>query len=211
MASSVVLVSLGPVFVGLGWWLAVGANVPVGRLALGIVVAAVGSVIISWSRPGSGRRPTTGDMLALAGAVDDRRVPDDRAPGAGPAVADYVYRAGLRHAAMLTLVTIVAVGRQPMFGFSVQAYGWMLALGLVRSSIGHSTLNWALRHLSATFVSDFDFGRAGGLWPPRRPPSWARRFPLLVLVGGVPGPGRGYLSHPGRRQEDRKRLGGSYD
>jgi drug/metabolite transporter (DMT)-like permease len=55
--------------------------------------------------------------------------------------------------AMLTLVIIVLVGRRPMLGFSLPAYGWMLALGLVPQLIGHSTLNWALRHLSATFVS----------------------------------------------------------
>jgi drug/metabolite transporter (DMT)-like permease len=40
-----------------------------------------------------------------------------------------------------------------MFGFSPAAYGWMLVLGLVPQLTGHSTLNWALRHLSATYVS----------------------------------------------------------
>ena len=40
-----------------------------------------------------------------------------------------------------------------MWGFSPAAYGWALALGLVPQLIGHSTLNWALRHLSATFVA----------------------------------------------------------
>jgi drug/metabolite transporter (DMT)-like permease len=40
-----------------------------------------------------------------------------------------------------------------MTGFSPQAYGWLLALGLIPQIIGHSTLNWALRYLSAAFVS----------------------------------------------------------
>ena len=40
-----------------------------------------------------------------------------------------------------------------MFGFSLRAYGWMLALGLLPQLVGHSTLNWALGHLSATHVS----------------------------------------------------------
>jgi drug/metabolite transporter (DMT)-like permease len=55
--------------------------------------------------------------------------------------------------AMLTLLFLVLVTRQPMFGFSPAAYGWLLALGLVPQLVGHSTLNWALRHLSATYVS----------------------------------------------------------
>jgi drug/metabolite transporter (DMT)-like permease len=56
-------------------------------------------------------------------------------------------------AAMVVLVALVLVTRQPMFGFSLEAYAWLLALALVPQLVGHSTLNWALRHLSATFVS----------------------------------------------------------
>jgi drug/metabolite transporter (DMT)-like permease len=55
--------------------------------------------------------------------------------------------------AALTLLAFVAAGRLPLAGFSPAAYGWLLALGLGSQLIGHSTLNWALRHLSATFVS----------------------------------------------------------
>jgi len=54
---------------------------------------------------------------------------------------------------MVILLVLVLATRQPMLGFSAVAYGWMLALGLVPQLIGHSTLNWALRHLSATYVS----------------------------------------------------------
>jgi drug/metabolite transporter (DMT)-like permease len=54
---------------------------------------------------------------------------------------------------MVTLALLVLVSGQPMFGYSPAAYGWMLALALVPQLVGHSTLNWALRHLSATYVS----------------------------------------------------------
>jgi drug/metabolite transporter (DMT)-like permease len=40
-----------------------------------------------------------------------------------------------------------------MLGFSPAAYGWLLALALVPQLVGHSTLNWSLRHLSATYVA----------------------------------------------------------
>jgi drug/metabolite transporter (DMT)-like permease len=55
--------------------------------------------------------------------------------------------------AMVTLVIIVLIARQPMFGYSLNAYGWVLALALGPQIVGHSTLNWALGYLSATFVA----------------------------------------------------------
>ncbi len=151
VASSVVLVSMGPVFVGLGSWLFLRER-PGLMLAAGILLAAVGSVVISWGDFGQGQDHLRGDLLALTGAVMvagylmiGRRVRGHHSLTA--------YIAPVYGVAMLTLVIIVLVGRQPMFGFSPAAYGWMLALGLVPQLIGHSTLNWALRHLSATFVS----------------------------------------------------------
>jgi len=151
VASSVVLVSMGPLFVGLGSWVFLRER-PSARLSLGILMAAVGSVVISWGDLGQGQDQLLGDLLALAGAVMvagyfmiGRKVRAHRSLTA--------YIALVYGVAMLTLVAIVLVGRQPMFGFSLPAYGWMLALGLLPQLVGHSTLNWALRHLSATYVS----------------------------------------------------------
>lgn len=151
VASSVVLVSMGPVFVGLGSWILLRER-PSLLMTIGILLAAVGSVIISWGDFGLGPEQLLGDLLALAGAVFvagylmiGRKVRAHRSLTA--------YIALVYGVAMLTLVIIVLVGRRPMLGFSLPAYGWMLALGLVPQLIGHSTLNWALRHLSATFVS----------------------------------------------------------
>ncbi len=151
VASSVVLVSMGPVFVGLGSWLFLRER-PGPLMSLGIVLAAVGSVVISWGDFGLGQDQLLGDLLALAGAVFvagylmiGRVVRGHRSLTA--------YIAPVYGVATLTLLVIVLVGRQPMFGFPLAAYGWTLALGLVPQLVGHSTLNWALRHLSATFVA----------------------------------------------------------
>lgn len=151
VASSVVLVSMGPLFVGLGSWLFLRER-PGPRLAAGITLAAAGSLLISWGDLGEGKDRWFGDVLALVGAIMvagylliGRRV---RARRSLTAYIAPVYGVG-----MVTLLVIVVAMSQPMFGFSGSAYGWMLALGLVPQIIGHSTLNWALRHLSATFVS----------------------------------------------------------
>ena len=151
VASSVVLVSLGPVYVGLGSWVILRER-PGGLLVSGIVLAVSGSVIISWGDLGQGRDQLVGDLLALAGGVF---------------VAGYLmigYRVRARRSlttyialvygvAMVTLVILVLIARQPMFGYGMNAYGWVLALALGPQIVGHSTLNWALGYLSATFVA----------------------------------------------------------
>lgn len=151
VASSVVLVSMGPLFVGLGSWIFLTERPSLGLL-LGIVLAAAGSIVISWGDFGQGQDQLLGDLLALLGAVFmagylmiGRRVRARRSLTA--------YIALVYGVATFTLLLIVAVSGTPMLGFSLRAYGWMLALGLVPQLIGHSTLNWALRHLSATYVS----------------------------------------------------------
>jgi drug/metabolite transporter (DMT)-like permease len=151
VASSVVLVSMGPVFVGLGSWLFLRER-PSLLLAVGIVLAAIGSVIISWGDLGQGQDQLFGDLLALAGAVFiagylmiGRRVRARRS------LATYI--ALVYGVAMVSLVLLVLIAGLPLLGFSPKAYGWTLGLALGPQIVGHSTLNWALRYLSATFVS----------------------------------------------------------
>jgi drug/metabolite transporter (DMT)-like permease len=151
VASSVVLVSMGPVFVGLGSWLLLRER-PSPALALGILLAAVGSLVVSWGDLGQGQDQLLGDLLAVTGAVMvagylmiGRKVRGQMSLATYVAV---VYGGG-----MITLLAIVLISRRPMLGFQPMAYLWVLALALGPQVVGHSTLNWALRYLSATFVS----------------------------------------------------------
>jgi drug/metabolite transporter (DMT)-like permease len=151
VASSVVLVSTGPVFVAIGSWLLLRERLP-GMTAVGIGLAAVGSLIIGWGDLGLGHSKLIGDLLAVAGGlmaagylIIGRRVRMRRSLTA--------YIAPVYGAAMVTLLFIVLVAGKPMVGFRPRAYGWLLALGLIPQLVGHSTLNWALRYLSATFVA----------------------------------------------------------
>jgi drug/metabolite transporter (DMT)-like permease len=151
VASSVVLVSMGPLFVGLGAWLVWGER-PGMRMAVGFVLAAVGSVAISWGDLGQGQNQLRGDVLALAGALCVAGyLMIGRQVRARRSLTTYV--ALVYAAAAGTVLVLVLLGRQPMFGFTPAAYAWMLALGLGSQVVGHSTLNWALGHLSATFVA----------------------------------------------------------
>ena len=151
VASSVVLVSMGPVFVGLGSWLFLRER-PGLKTSAGIGLAAVGSVVIGLGDLHQGQDMLLGDLLALAGAIFvacyliiGRKVRGRRSLTA--------YIALVYGVAMVALLVAVLVARQPMLGHSWQAYGWTMALGLGPQVAGHSILNWALRYLSATFVS----------------------------------------------------------
>ena len=151
VASSAVLVSMGPVFVALGAWL-FWQERPSPVLALGILLAAAGSITISWADLGQGGDHLRGDLLALVGGLMvagyfliGRRV---RGRLSLTAYAALVYGLG-----MLTLLAILLVARVPLVGFTPAAYAWVLALALGPQLVGHSSLNWALGYLSATFVS----------------------------------------------------------
>jgi len=151
VASSVVLVSMGPLFVALGSWVLLRER-PGRATMIGLVFAAVGSIIIGANDFGRGRHQLLGDILALAGALFvagyfllGRKVRPHRSLIA--------YIAPVYGVAMLTLLVAVMITRQPMTGFSISAYLWALALGLVPQLIGHSALNWALARLSASFVA----------------------------------------------------------
>jgi drug/metabolite transporter (DMT)-like permease len=151
VASAVVLVSMGPVFVGLGSWLFLNER-PGRKTMAGIALTVVGSIIIGLADFGHGEDALLGDLLALAGAVFvaaylmiGRKVRGSRS------LTTYV--ALVYGFAMLCLVGMVLLSRQSLLGYSAQAYGWALALGLGPQLIGHSALNWALGYLSATFVS----------------------------------------------------------
>jgi len=121
-------------------------------MGLGILLAAAGSIVISWGDFGQGQDQLLGDLLALLGAVlvagylmIGRKVRGTRSLA--------VYITVVYGVATLTVLALVLFTGQPMLGFSPAAYGWLLALGLIPQLVGHSTLNWALRYLSATFVS----------------------------------------------------------
>lgn len=151
VASSVVLVTTGPVFVALGSWILLRER-PGSRTAVGIGLALVGSVVISWADLERGGSEWLGNLLALTGAVMmagylmvGRRARASRSLVAYSGLV-YTMAAG-------TLLIPAGLSGQPLFGFSAAAYLWVLVMALVSQLVGHSVLNWALRHLSATYVA----------------------------------------------------------
>lgn len=166
VTSSVVMVSTSPLWVALLSPLFLREKIVLAAwfglmLALvgGIVVALNQSCVLAGSRfacepfveMASGRE-FGGMLLALFGAFC----------AAGYLMIGRRYRSNLSlpsytfivyGSAAVFLWTAVILSKSPVAGFSAQTYAWCIALGLVPQLIGHSTLNWSLKYLSAAFVS----------------------------------------------------------
>lgn len=151
VASSVVLVTTNPLFVGLLSWWVLGER-PDRRTFAGIGLGLVGATVIGWGDFGGGRDPLLGDALALAGALAmsayllvGRRA--RRGVGAR-AYATWVYSA-----AALFLLTAAGVAGTPMGPYPRSTYGYLVLLALVPQLLGHTAINWALAHLTAPTVA----------------------------------------------------------
>ena len=166
VASSVVIVSTSPLWVALLAPLTI--KEPISRLILiGMGLALVGGCIVGLSdscvlvdgplrcppfADFVGGRAFLGDILALVGALTaggyfliGRRLREKFS------LIPYVFMVyGM--AAVILILIMLAAGQSP-FGHPPQVYPWLLLLALVPQLLGHSTFNWALRYLSAAYVS----------------------------------------------------------
>lgn len=151
VASSVVLVDTSPIFVALVSPFLL--REPVSRSTLlGIGVAFIGGMVVGFEDFGLGGQQLLGDGLALAGAIT---VAGYFLIGRSlrPKFSLLAYVFLTYAAAALILLALCLVTRQPFTGYSAWTYLMFLLLALVPQIIGHSAYNWALRYLSATFVS----------------------------------------------------------
>lgn len=55
--------------------------------------------------------------------------------------------------AALILLVVVIIRAEPVFDYSGETYIWLLALGVFPQLLGHSLFNWALKYISAAYVS----------------------------------------------------------
>jgi drug/metabolite transporter (DMT)-like permease len=151
VAASVVLVSMTPLFVGVGSYLLLRErlNWP---MVLGLAVATAGSIVIGLADLGEGTHRLAGDALALMGAVG----------GAGYlligrrlrtrlSLLGYVFPVYGTAAVLLMIVALLAGA--PLGGYAPGVWLWLGLLALIPQIVGHSSLNWALRHLTPAYVT----------------------------------------------------------
>ncbi len=155
--SSVVIVTTNPIFVALASRFLFKERVGLG-LVYGIGCAIVGGVLIALS-DGSGvsgvggnGEMLYGDLLALCGAVmascyllTGRRVRRD--------VDTLSYILPVYMIAAFLLCAIVLLLGETVLELRGSTYVYLVLLAIVPQLVGHSAFNWALRHLSATFIA----------------------------------------------------------
>lgn len=151
VASSVVLVTLQPIFAFLGTYLFFKERFSYGAL-ISMVIALFGSVIISWGDLQISGMALIGDVLALLGAIAvtvyflfGQRVRKN--------LSLMTYTFIVYSISSLTLV-IYNIGLQnPFLGYPASNWWIFLALAIFPTFFGHTLFNWALRWLSTAKVS----------------------------------------------------------
>ena len=165
VASSVVFVSTGPLWVAL--LSPVLLNEQLTRTTItGLTIAILGGIIIGLSDAcvwdagikcsGIGQimrgRAMWGNLLALTGAwTVSGYLIIGRKLRAKMSLIPYIFLVyGM--SAIALLVAMFAAGQSP-FGYPAHTYGWIILLAAFPQLIGHSTYNWVLRYIPATLVA----------------------------------------------------------
>jgi drug/metabolite transporter (DMT)-like permease len=165
VASSVVFVSTGPLWVALLSPVLLDERLS-REAVIGLLIAIVGGAVIGLSDacmwdgglkcPELGQvmqgRAMWGNFLALAGAwTVSGYLIIGRKLRAKMSLIPYIFLVyGM--SAVALIVIMFAAGQSP-FGYPATAYGWIFLLAAFPQLIGHSTYNWVLRYIPATLVA----------------------------------------------------------
>lgn len=160
VASSVVLVSSSPIFVGLGSRFILRERLGP-ALIWAIAISLSGALLIGYSDLSFGLKELQGDLLALGGALMvSAYFLLGRSVRQRVGLFNYIFIVyGL--AALLLLVAALAA-RQPLLGYSKWTYLFLFLLALGPQLLGHSSLNWALRYVSAATIAVIVLGEPVG-------------------------------------------------
>jgi drug/metabolite transporter (DMT)-like permease len=151
VATSVVMVTVSPIFVAIASYLLFRERLMV-RVVGGIVICLAGAFVIGFGNWRLGPEPLMGGMLALLGAMAVAgyfligRQLRQRISLLGYTSVVYI------SAALILLLATLALGHS-LVGYSPETYGLLVLLAVVPQLIGHLSLVWSLRFVSATLVT----------------------------------------------------------
>ena len=165
VASSVVFVSTGPLWVALLSPILLNENLT--RAAIfGLIIAILGGILIGASDAciwdGGFRCPDFsqvlqgramwGNFLALVGALTvSGYLIIGRKLRTKMSLVSYIFL--VYGMSAFALIVIMFFAGQSPFGYPPRAYGWIFLLAAFPQLIGHSTYNWVLRYIPATLVA----------------------------------------------------------
>jgi drug/metabolite transporter (DMT)-like permease len=151
VASSVVLVTTHPIFVGIGGWLFLKEKIGL-NLVLGIGLSILGSGLIGYGDFALSEEALMGDGLALLGALAaSGYFLVGRKMRKNQDLLAYIFP--VYSTAGLVLIIFSLFFQKPFFGYSSSTYVFLFLLAIVPQLIGHTTFNWALKFLPASMVA----------------------------------------------------------
>jgi drug/metabolite transporter (DMT)-like permease len=163
VASSTALVTTNPLWIGLASFVLFGEK-PGRAMTLGIALSLGGSFLIflSDSRGAPpGANPLLGNALALVGSwCFSAYLLIGRRLRAGLTLTYYIWLAYGMAASFL----FVAAGTSgaPLAGFTLAGWAALAGMAIGPQLIGHTSYNWSLKHVSATFVAVVTLGEPVG-------------------------------------------------
>ncbi len=151
VASSVILVTTTPIYVGLVSHFFLGQRVSRGK-AIAIAVAMMGSVVVSYGDFRLSGQALLGDLMAVLGAL---------CIGANFMIADHLRKKlstmayvwptyGMAGIILLVCCFVMGV---PVIGYSSNTYLMVILMALGPQIIGHSLLNWSLSFQTPVMVT----------------------------------------------------------
>lgn len=151
VASSVVLVSLQPVFAFIGTFFLFKERFSAGAI-ISMLITLIGSFIIGWGDFQLSSGALFGDILAILGGIT--------------ITIYFLFGQKVRRRLSLMTYTFIVYGisaitliayniiiQNPFIGFPVNHWWIFLALAIVPTFFGHSLLNWTLKWLSTATIS----------------------------------------------------------
>jgi drug/metabolite transporter (DMT)-like permease len=152
VAASTMLVATTPLWIALIKWLFM-SSPPSLSVLLGILVATSGAAVIGFGDLSGGKIPLFGDALALAGAIflAGYFLLGQAAQRSGLGLQAYI---GIAYGiAAVALIPLPAIAGFPYLGYTSVTMLWIGLLALIPTLIGHTGINFAMKHLDATLVA----------------------------------------------------------
>lgn len=151
IATSVVLVNSHPLFVVIASYFFLGER-PTSRSLVGTATGLAGMVVISHDALGDLHLAMKGDGLALLGALAVvGYFIVGRKARARVSLLGYVMP--LYAACSLFLLICVLIADNSLGPYRASTWGYLIALAVVPTIIGHTVFNWAIKHVRPTAIS----------------------------------------------------------
>jgi len=151
IATSVVLVNSHPLFVVAASYLFLGER-PQRRALIGTAIGILGMMIMSYNALGDLQLALKGDGLAVLGAlavvgyfIVGRK--------ARARISLLSYVAPLYAVCSLILLVWVVAAGDRLLPYDASTWGYLAALAIVPTLIGHTVFNWAIKHVRPTAIS----------------------------------------------------------